>query len=92
MTLRGHRNNQKEPSLHPSTTAVGALMTLPLSCQTLAGHWERMNQLQGRVPSLLTIGTPNSTKWGHVWLYSSGSHHPWHESSWGTLTTRPARL
>lgn len=92
MTLWGHRNNQKEPSLDPSTMAVGTLMTLLLFCQALVGHWERMNQLQGQAPSLLTTGTPNSTEWGHVWLHSSGSHYPWRESSRGTLTTRPAWL
>lgn len=92
ITLRGHRNNQKDLSLDPSTVAVGALMTLPLSCQALAGHWERMSQLQCQAPSLLTTGTPNSTERRQVWLHSSGSHHPWRESSRGTLVTRPAWL
>ena len=30
MTLWGHRNNQKDPSLNPGTVAVGTLMTASL--------------------------------------------------------------
>lgn len=61
MTLRCHRNNQKDPSLAPSTVAVGALMTLPLSPQALLVT-ERMRQPQCRASSLLTTGAPHSTQ------------------------------
>lgn len=62
MIFWGHRNNQKDPSLDPSTVAAGALMALPLSRQALAGHRERLSQLQCQAPGLLTTGMPNSTQ------------------------------